>query len=263
MTVITNPTLIITGASRGIGRSIALLAIQNLGANVIGVARSKDALQELTQHIEGNLQLKDRFKFVVGDVTAESTAAEVVDVASKSWSGRLDGLVLNAGVLEPLAPITKTDVKDWKHNFDVNFFSIVTLVQHALPALRESKGRVIFVSSGAAVNAYHGWGAYCASKAALKMFGETLAKEEPEVTSVSVRPGVVDTEMQAVIRREGATGMVPSQHAQFVDFHTSKELLHPDEPGHVIASLAVKAPLSLSGKFFSWNDEELESHRKP
>lgn len=47
-------------------------------------------------------------------------------------------------------------------NFDVNFFSIITLVQHALPALRESKGRVVFVSSGAAINAYHGWGAYCA-----------------------------------------------------------------------------------------------------
>ncbi|KAK3842080.1 MAG: short-chain dehydrogenase [Linnemannia gamsii] len=260
---ISNPTLIITGASRGIGRSIALLAIQNLGANVIGVARSQEALQELSNYIEFDLQLKDRFKFVVGDVTVESTAAKVVDVASQSWDGHLDGLVLNAGVLEPLAPISKTDVEDWKHNFDVNFFSIITLVQHALPALRESKGRVIFVSSGAAVNAYHGWGAYCASKAALKMFGETLAKEEPEVTSVSVRPGVVDTEMQAVIRREGATGMVPTQHAQFVDFHTSKKLLHPDEPGHVIASLAIKAPLSISGQFFSWNDDELLAHRKP
>lgn len=92
-----NPTLIITGASRGIGRSIALLAIQNLGANVIGVARSQAALQELSNHIETELHLKDRFKFVVGDVTVESTAAEVVDVASKSWGGRLDGLVLNAG----------------------------------------------------------------------------------------------------------------------------------------------------------------------
>ncbi|KAF9305510.1 hypothetical protein BGZ91_008741, partial [Linnemannia elongata] len=146
----TNPTLIITGASRGIGRSIALLAIQNLNANVIGVARSQAALQELSSHIETELKLKDRFKFVVGDVTAESTAIEVVDVASKSWNGRLDGLVLNAGILEPLAPIANTNVKDWKHNFDVNFFSIITLVQHALPALRESKGRVIFVSSGAA-----------------------------------------------------------------------------------------------------------------
>lgn len=93
----TNPTLIITGASRGIGRSIALLAIQNLNANVIGVARSQAALQELSSHIETELKLKDRFKFVVGDVTAESTAIEVVDVASKSWNGRLDGLILNAG----------------------------------------------------------------------------------------------------------------------------------------------------------------------
>ncbi|KAG0297945.1 hypothetical protein BGZ96_003924 [Linnemannia gamsii] len=258
-----SPTLIITGASRGIGRSIALLAIQNLGANVIGVARSQAALQELSNHIETDLQLKDRFKFVVGDVTVESTAAEVVDVASKSWGGRLDGLVLNAGVLEPLAPIAKTEVKDWKHNFDVNFFSIITLVQHALPALRESKGRVVFVSSGAAVNAYYGWGAYCASKAALKMFGESLAMEESDITVISIRPGVVDTDMQAVIRREGVTGMIPTQHARFVDLHTSKKLLHPDQPGHVIASLAVKAPSSISGKFFSWDDEELEAHRKP
>ncbi|KAG0274418.1 hypothetical protein BGZ95_009807 [Linnemannia exigua] len=241
---ISNPTLIVTGASRGIGRAIALLAIQNLGTNVIGVARSKQALQDLSNHIENDLQLKDCFKFV-------------------SWGGRLDGLVINAGVLDPIVPIATANLKDWKHNFDVNFFSVITFVQHALPALRNSKGRVIFVSSGAAVHAYHGWGAYCASKAALNMFGKSLATEEPEVTSISVDPGVVDTEMQAVIRREGAAGMVPTQHSQFVELHASKQLLHPDQPGHVIASLAVKAPLSLSGKFIPWNDDELLSHRKP
>jgi len=93
----TNPTLIVTGASRGIGRSITLLAIQNLGANVIAVARSQEALQELSRHIETDLQLKDRFKFVAGDVTAETTVTEAIALAAKSWSGRLDGLVLNAG----------------------------------------------------------------------------------------------------------------------------------------------------------------------
>ncbi|KAK3820524.1 MAG: short-chain dehydrogenase [Linnemannia elongata] len=260
----TNPTLIITGASRGIGRSIALLAIQNLNANVIGVARSQAALQELSSHIETDLKLMDRFKFVVGDVTAESTAVEVVDVASKSWSGRLDGLVLNAGILEPLAPIAKTNVKDWKHNFDVNFI----LNHYPRPARPPCPPRVYgpcnLWSALAPLSMLTMAGvAYCASKAALKMFGESLAKEEPEVTSVSIRPGVVDTEMQAVIRREGVTGMVPSQHAQFVDLHTSKKLLHPDQPGHVIASLAVKAPSSISGKFFSWNDEELVAHQLP
>ncbi|KAG0043151.1 hypothetical protein BGZ83_011775 [Gryganskiella cystojenkinii] len=258
----TAPTLIVTGASRGIGRSIALLAIQNLGANVIGVARSQDALQQLSHHIEQDLQLKDRFKFVVGDVTAESTATEALTLASKSWSGEVNGLVLNAGVLDPLGPVSGTSVEDWRRNFDINFFSIVTIVQHALPALRAAKGRVILVSSGAAVNAYHGWGAYCTSKAALKMFGEILATEEKDITTISIRPGVVDTEMQGVIREKGATGMVPSQHAQFVELHTSKSLLHPDQPGHVIASLAVKASRDLSGKFFSWNDETIAAHQK-
>ncbi|KAF8933186.1 hypothetical protein BGZ58_006529 [Dissophora ornata] len=239
-----SPTIIVTGASRGIGRSIVLLAIQNLGANVIGIARSQEALQQLSHQIENDLQLKDRFKFVVGDVTDESTSKDAVALASQSWNGRIDGLALNAGA------------------FDVNFFSIMTLVQHALPALRESKGRVIFVSSGAAVNSYHGWGAYCTSKAALKMFGESLAKEEPELTSVSIRPGVVDTEMQSVIRTKGVDNMVPEQHAKFVDLHASKTLLHPDQPAHVIASLAVNAPNSMSGKFFSWDDKELMEHRK-
>ncbi|KAF9368265.1 hypothetical protein CPC16_005529, partial [Podila verticillata] len=194
------PTLIITGASRGIGRSIALLAIQNFGANVIGVARSQDALQQLSHYIENDLKLMDRFKFVVGDVTVESTATEALTLATKSWSGELNGLVLNAGVLDPVGPVSGTSVEDWKRNFDINFFSIVTIVQHALPALRAAKGRVILVSSGAAIYAYHGWGAYSTSKAALNMFGQILATEEKDITTVAIRPGVVDTEMQGVVR---------------------------------------------------------------
>ncbi|KAG0310758.1 hypothetical protein BGZ99_000148 [Dissophora globulifera] len=256
------PAIIVTGASRGIGRSVVLLAIQKLGANVIGVARSREALQQLSQHIEGDLNLKDRFKFVVGDVTAESTSQEAVALALKSWGGKVDGLVLNAGGIEPIGSIATTTVEGWKKAFDINFFSILTTVQHTLPALRESKGRVIFVSSGAAIKPLHGWGAYCSSKAALKMFCESLAVEEPELTAISIRPGVVDTEMQSTIRSKGVDNMTPDQHAKFIDLHASKALLHPDEPGHVIASLAVQAPASLTGKFFSWDDEPMNAYRK-
>ena len=60
----------------------------------------------------------------------------------------------------------------------------------------------------------------------------------------------------------GVDKMVPEQHAKFVDYHSSKILLHPDEPAHVIASLAINAPNSISGKFFSWDDKELVEHRK-
>lgn len=82
--------------------------------------------------------------------------------------------MLNAGILEPLSHISDTGSSDqpalqeWKELFDVNFFSVVQTLQFALPYLRkESKGRVVFVSSGAATKGYVGWGAYSASKAAL------------------------------------------------------------------------------------------------
>ncbi|KAG0310631.1 hypothetical protein BGZ99_000260 [Dissophora globulifera] len=239
------PTLIVTGVSRGIGRSIAIFAIQKFDANVIGVARSKEGLQKLSQHIENDLNLKDRFKFVAGDVTDESTSQEAVALALKSWSGKLNGLVLNAGT------------------FDVNLFSILTTLQHALPALRESKGRVIIVSSDVAHLALHGWGAYCSTKAALKMFSDVFAMEEPELTTVSIRPGVVDTDMTATVRKEGVEKMTPNQYAMFSSEKTERSLpyLHPDVPGHVIASLAISAPASLNGKSHSWNDEELKTHR--
>ncbi|KAF9959560.1 hypothetical protein BGZ72_009395 [Mortierella alpina] len=256
------PTLIVTGASRGIGRSIVLLAIQHFDANVIGVARSQEALQQLSHHIEHDLNLKDRFKFVVGDVTLDSTATEALTLASKSWSGALNGLVLNAAVLDPVGPISSTSVEDWKKSFDINFFSVVTFVQHALPALRAAKGRVILVSSGAALYAYHGWGAYSTSKAALNMFGKILATEEKDIITVAIQPGVVDTEMQGIIRDKGADGMIPDQHAEFLHLHATKTLLHPDQPGHVIASLAVKAESDLSGTFIAWNDDNVASHQK-
>lgn len=57
--------------------------------------------------------------------------------------------------------------------------------------------------------------------------------------------------------------MVPAQHDRFVNLHETKALLHPDQPGHVIASLAVKAPNSFSGKFFSWDEDALIAHRRP
>ncbi|KAF9580482.1 hypothetical protein BGW38_002862 [Lunasporangiospora selenospora] len=263
---ITAPTVIVTGASRGLGRSIVLQAILSKDANVIGVARSKENLESLAHHIEHDLKLPNRFKFVVGDVTLESTTKEALALAADSWSGQVNGFVFNAGVVDPIARISHgATVDEWKNTFDINFFSIVSATQLALPALRESKGRLILVSSGAAVNPYVGWAAYCTSKAALKMFGECLAVEEPDVITVSIRPGVVDTDMQVFIRENGnlgASGMLPNQHAEFRNLKESQKLLHPDEPGHVIASLSVDATKGQSGNFYSWNADDIVAHRK-
>jgi NAD(P)-dependent dehydrogenase (short-subunit alcohol dehydrogenase family) len=85
--------------------------------------------------------------------------------------GRLDALVLNAGVLDPMTRITSADTSldAWRTHFEINVYSLVTALKAAAPPLRESPngGKVIFVSSGAAVGGIAGWGPYNASKAAM------------------------------------------------------------------------------------------------
>ena len=82
----------------------------------------------------------------------------------------LDGLILNAAMLDPMTRIgDNTPISEWKQHFDLNFFSLVTALKSSLPSLRESElgGKVVFVSSGAAEKGSAGWGPYNASKAAM------------------------------------------------------------------------------------------------
>ena len=129
----------------------------------------------------------------------------------------------------------------------------LTVVQAkaALPALREANGRIVLTSSGAAVSAFKGWGLYGASKAAMNHLALTLGVEEPNVTTVSIDPGVVDTEMQREIRDDHVNAMDPQFHSFFTTAHKDGQLLKPEQPGYVIARVAIEAPKSLSGKFLS------------
>lgn len=105
---------------------------------------------------------------IVGSSANETSLTDVISTFIKTHN-RLDGLVLNAGVLEPLGPIDDDTVSldAWKSHFDVNFFSLIPALRASLSALRSAQGRIVFVSSGAAVGGVAGWGPYNASKAAL------------------------------------------------------------------------------------------------
>ncbi len=85
--------------------------------------------------------------------------------------GHLDGLILNAGTIEPLIRLASADtpLDAWRTHFEVNVYSLITALKAAVPPLRDSPkgGRVVFVSSGAAVGGIAGWGPYNASKAAM------------------------------------------------------------------------------------------------
>ncbi|KAG0241613.1 hypothetical protein BGW41_005629 [Actinomortierella wolfii] len=245
-------TLIITGVSRGIGRSAVYQATQHFDCNVIGIARSQEALEALAK----DESLKDRFKYIAGDVADEKVIHEAVELAKSSWSGQLHGLILNAAVIEPITSIAESDVADWKRLYDVNFFSLITAAKISLPALRETKGRIIMVGSSASQYAFKGWGAYCTSKIATNMLAEILSIEEKDVTTISIHPGVVDTSMQGVIRDQGAQSMGEA-HATFVNLHKEGILIHPDVPGYILANLALNATQDLSGKYVSYDQPEI------
>jgi len=124
---------------------------------------------------------------------------EALNVARQFFDDRLDGLILNAGTLT-ISRLEHMDLQKLRDEFEVNTFSLVSIIRHALPALRRSKGRVIFNSSGAATDyGRPGWGAYSASKAALNSICRTLASEEPDVATFALRPGQVDTEVSLLV----------------------------------------------------------------
>jgi len=130
-----------------------------------------------------------------------------------------------------------------------NAYSHRNQIRDALPLLRQSKGSIIFTSSGAASNAYSSWGAYGASKAAINHLAMTLKNEEPDVTTVSIRPGVVDTAMQVDIREKYLKNMDEKDQAKFGSVKRERKLLSPEKPGNVIAELAIRAEKELSGLF--------------
>lgn len=258
------PVVILTGASRGIGLS-ALQFLLKAGCSVVTLSRTVSTELKLLA-----ANSNDKLIIVKGDVALEADSAEAVKQCLAHF-GRIDSLLLNAGTLSPLGRIesyaTADRINQLKTLFDINYFSLVTIIAQALPALKAPKqgqhaitGRIVLVSSGASTGLYPGWGAYCGSKAAMNALAATLSVEEPSIVSISVRPGVVDTAMQLAIRETGADHMDKSDHIKFTSFHEQGQLLHVDQPSAVLAGLAINAKPDCSGKYVSWDDQEMEQY---
>lgn len=99
---------------------------------------------------------------------------------------------------------------------------------------------------------YRGWGIYAAGKAALNNLAQTIGCEEPDVVSVAVQPGMVDTEMQRDLREVRGSTLDAEMHSKFTGAHEGGHLLRPDQPGNVISKLALSAPKEITGCSLSY-----------
>ncbi|KZP00063.1 NAD(P)-binding protein [Calocera viscosa TUFC12733] len=170
-------------------------------------------------------------------------------------------LVLNAAICL-FGRVDKYVADDWRKTFELNVFSLFNTLVPALPALRENKGKVVFVSSGSAIGKTAGMSSYNASKAAMNAICRTFANEEPDIASFAVHPGMVETEMQKNFLIAAPSHLNPAEAKFVAEVHSSGKLVKPEDSGYVLASLAVKGSPELSGQFFFFNGPEAEPYTK-
>lgn len=251
------PVVIVTGASRGLGASVARW-LGRAGTSVCLVARNQERLSAVAEEVEHH---GGRPLAVSADVAVWEQCLRVVSETVRRF-GRVHAVVNNAGIFEPLAPIVQADPAAWLYNIEVNLLGPFHMTKAALGYLRKQHGRVVNVSSGAARHPILGGSAYCASKAGLTHFTAVLAAEEPTVTSLAVRPGVVDTDMQGLLRTEGPKAMPPDQASYYQKLKAEGLLENPDVPARSIAWLALNAPVLWSGRFMNYDDPEVAGPAK-
>lgn len=190
-----NKTVLITGASRGIGYAVAL-AFAREGAHVIAVARTEGALEELDDAIQSE---GGSATLVPLDLTDYEGVDRLGAALFERW-GKLDVLIGNAGDLGVISPIGHVQPKDWHKAIDINVNANWRLLRSMDPLLQAADaGRAVFVTSGAAQKCNPFWGPYAVSKAALEALVKTYAAESANtnVRANLLSPGPVRTAMRA------------------------------------------------------------------
>lgn len=230
-------TYIIIGVSTGIGLGLAEHFL-NQGHQVIGVGR-KSSIQN------------PNYSFLQLDLSDERAVHEFTFPEVK------ENLVIiyNSGILGEVMPISRQSEMNAKNVFQINYLAAVALTQKVLKL--DFLEQIIYISSGAAKRAIPSWSQYCASKAALDMFAETLqlelSAEARDIVVRSVAPGVVDTPMQTLIRETDDSDFPSVEN--FRALHENGELTSPQEVAQKLDKV-INNPELFSGVCLSLREVE-------
>ncbi len=187
MAQLNNRTILITGASSGIGEASAR-ELADTGANLFLGARRTDRLSALAE------ELGERTGWRALDVT-DATSFDAFVAAAEDRFGQIDALVNNAGVM-PLSPLASLKREEWKRMIDVNILGVLNGIASVLPRfMAQQDGHVINVASIAAHMVVPTAAVYCGTKHAVRAITEGLRLEHDEIRSTLISPGVVATEL--------------------------------------------------------------------
>lgn len=202
---------VVTGGGSGIGRALAQ-ALAHRGKRVLIIGRHESTLAETAV-------FSPLITYTCGDVAHAEDRLKIVQNLQSVIS--IEGLVHNAAIIEPIAPIASVDQGTWEQAINTNLNAPLFLTQLLLDKLKH--GRVLHIGSGAAYFPVTGWGAYCVSKAALSMLTRCWQLESRYTAFSSVMPGIIDTSMQAVIRE--AAFMEPEKRLYFNELKEKGKLI--------------------------------------
>jgi NAD(P)-dependent dehydrogenase (short-subunit alcohol dehydrogenase family) len=191
-------TIIITGASRGIGAETAREFAAS-GGTVYLLGRSRNDLDKVSAGIG------EKAKVRICDVSIYDDLATVINGAFKD-TGRIDVLINNAGTIDPISTIQTSDPYAWGKAIDINLKGVFHGAHAVLPIMiKQGHGTIITVSSGAAHSPLEGWSQYCSSKAGAAMLTKCLHHETEQfgLRIMGLSPGTVATDMQIKIKASG------------------------------------------------------------
>lgn len=216
---------LVTGASKGLGRSLAL-SIASSGGIVIALARDSPELKSIEIELK---EISEKSIAVSCDLAEFSQISQTAKLIISNFE-HLSGIVHNAGTINPIGNMLDIEREKWERTIQVNLLGVQDLTRSLDSIIGgEKHTRLTTISSGAAQRSLHGWSAYCVSKAGLDMWTKCMAEEgeNENISALAIAPGIVDTAMQKEIRDADESSFPLLQN--FKDYYANGELSNPED----------------------------------